>query len=232
MEAQARSRSGPGVGACGGLAGAEEADLSREWTLSMEGESPSGQEDVPMTFTADGHELVATMKGEKSSVECQGWIDGNKIRFYYIRPTAEGEFVAKYTGHVAGDLMGGEVDMGEMGKTEWKATRGPARGIDQGIDLSGGWTLSMKGESLSGQKDVPVTFIAEGNTLVATMEGEKSDVDCQGWIEGNKIRFYYVRPTADGEFVAKYTGHVGGDVMGGEVDMGEQGKTTWKATRN
>ncbi len=221
-----------GLALCVGPAGAEEADLSGEWTLSMEGESPSGQGDVAMTFAADGHELVATMKGEKSDVECQGWFDGDEIRFYYIRPTAEGDFVAKYTGHVAGNLMGGEVDMGENGKTTWKATRGAATGIDPGIDLSGNWTLSMKGESPSGQEQVPVTFTADGNALVATMKGEKSDVECQGWIEGNKIRFYYIRPTAGGEFLAKYTGHVAGGLMGGEVDLGEHGKTTWNATRN
>jgi hypothetical protein len=36
----------------------------------------------------------------------------------------------------------------------------------------------------------------------------------------------------EGDFVAKYTGHVAGNLMGGEVDMGEHGKTTWKATKN
>jgi hypothetical protein len=64
------------------------------------------------------------------------------------------------------------------------------------------------------------------------MMGASGDVDCEGFIKGNALRFYYIRPTAEGEFVAKYTGHVGDDVMGGEVDLGERGKVPWKATRN
>ncbi len=110
------------VSVCG-VAWAGETDLSGKWTLSMEGESPSGQGEVELTFAVDGHRLVATMKGETSDVECQGWLEGNKIRFYYVRPTAEGDFVAKYTGHVAGNEMGGAVDLGEHGKATWKATR-------------------------------------------------------------------------------------------------------------
>jgi hypothetical protein len=192
--------------------------------LMLEVESPSGAKVVPLSFTTKGYNLVATMAGEESDIECQGWIDGNSLRFYYSRTTDEGEFVAKYTGHVAGDLMGGEVDMGEMGKTKWKATRGTFKGID----LSGTWTMKMEGDSPSGQENVEITFSQDGPTLIASMKGDSGQVDCEGFIAGNALRFYYTR----GDFVAKYTGHVGGDVMGGEVDLGEQGKTAWKATRN
>jgi hypothetical protein len=208
--------------------GGEEVDLAGSWTMTMEGESPSGQETVALTFERDGHNLAATMMGKQGKVECRGYIDGNRLRFYYIRPTEEGEFVAKYTGHVAGDLMGGEVDMGEQGKTKWRATRGP----DKGIDLAGEWTMTMEGESPSGEESVKLTFRQEGPSLAVTMASERGEVDCEGWIEGNALRFYYIRPTAEGEFVAKYTGHIGGDLMGGEVDLGQHGKTAWKATRN
>lgn len=206
---------------------AEETDLSGAWTLTMEGQSPTGQQSADLTFHRDGHNLVATMKGEKGEVKCQGYVDGNRIRFYYVRPSEKGEFVAKYTGHVAGDLMGGEVDMGELGKTKWRATRGPGKGYD----LSGEWLMTMEGESPSGQQSATLTFRQEANNLVVTMVGARGKVECEGWIDGNALRFYYIRPSATAEFVAKYTGHVGGDTMGGEVDMGEQGKTTWRATR-
>ena len=89
-----------------GLAGAGDADLSGKWVLTMEGESPSGQDTLAMTFTLDGYKMVATMKGEESDIECQGWIDGNNIRFYYIRPTAEGDFVPRH-GLEAAELSGG-----------------------------------------------------------------------------------------------------------------------------
>ncbi|MEJ2084292.1 MAG: hypothetical protein P8Y44_01265 [Acidobacteriota bacterium] len=203
-------------------------DLSGTWTLTMEGESPTGAESVDMIFSGAGTSLVATMKGEAGDVDCRGFADGNQIRFYYIRPTEDGEFIAKYTGHVAGDLMGGEVDMGEMGKTTWRATRSP----DKGIDLSGSWNMTMEMESPTGADSVDLSFQQEGSSLVVTMTSDAGKTECEGWIDGNALRFYYIRPTSDGDFIAKYTGHVGGDVMGGEVDMGERGKTQWKATRS
>jgi hypothetical protein len=210
-----------------GLA-AKEMDLSGTWTMTMEGDSPTGAESVAMTFSGSGQNLVATMKGERGSTECPGYIDGNQIRFYYTRPTAEGEFTAKYVGHIAGDLMGGEVDMGEQGTTTWRATRSAAKGID----LAGSWTMTMEGDSPTGAEDVDLTFRQEASSLIVTMSSAAGEVECEGWIDGNALRFYYVRPTAEGEFIAKYTGHIGGDIMGGEVDMGERGKTQWKATRS
>ena len=207
---------------------AGEIDLSGSWTMTMEGESPTGEESVGLAFANDGHELVATMKGATGEVPCRGWIDENRIRFYYVRPTEEGEYVAKFTGHVAGDLMGGEVDLGERGMSKWRATRG----ADKGMDLSGTWTMTMEGDSPSGEEAVDLKFTQEGPSLKVTMMGASGDVDCEGFIKGNALRFYYIRPTAEGEFVAKYTGHVGDDVMGGEVDLGERGKVPWKATRN
>lgn len=212
----------------GSVLAAGEMDLSGTWTMTMEGESPTGSESVAMTFSGTGQNLVATMKGEHGNVECPGYIDGNQVRFYYTRPTSEGEFTAKYTGHIAGDLMGGEVDMGEMGKSTWRATRS----ADKGIDLSGTWTMKMEGESPSGAENVALVFHQEGSSLMVTMSSDAGEVESEGWIDGNSLRFYYVRPTDKGEFIAKYSGHIGGDVMGGEVDMGDRGKTQWKATRN
>lgn len=211
-----------GLALCGPVYAAD-VDLSGDWILTMEGDSPSGRDSVLVNFAVDGYRLVATMKGEESDVDCQGWLDENRVRFYYVRDGHDGEFVAKYTGHVAGDLMGGEVDLGGQGKTKWRAVRGGSKGTD----LSGTWTMTMEGESPSGQGSVKMTFAQQGPSLVATMTNDMGQVECEGYIEGNALRFYYIR----GDFVAKYTGHVGGDLMGGEVDMGGESKTTWRATR-
>lgn len=210
------------------VAVAGEVDLSGTWVMTVEGDSPSGEESIELTFEQDENGMVATMKGEKGEVQCVGWADGGKVRFYYTRATDDGEFVAKYTGHVDGDLMGGEVEMGDHGMTKWRATRS----ADKGIDLSGDWTMTMEGESPTGVKDVALSFSQDGSSLIATMETDNGQVECEGHIEGNSLRFYYVRPTGGEDFVAMYGGHVGGDVMGGEVSMGEHGKTSWKATRN
>jgi len=211
----------------GTIAVAQEVDLSGDWTMTMLGKSPTGENEVGLSFERDGFNLMVTMTGKKGVAKAIGYIDGPEIRFYYIRPTKKGDFVAKYTGHIRGDLMGGEVDMGKQGVTTWKATRGDA----PVVDLSGTWKMQMKGDSPSGMHLVDVTFSQEDHNLVATFRGESSDVECEGSIDGRVITFYYVRPTNGEQFVAKFTGQLAGAIMGGEVDMGETGKTTWRATR-
>lgn len=210
------------------IAVAQDTDLSGSWTMTMLGKSPTGENEVELTFERDGFNLMVTMTGKKGVVKSIGYIDGHEIRFYYIRPTKKEDFVAKFTGHVLGDLMGGEVDMGKQGITTWKATRGP----EQGVDLSGIWTMQMRGDSPSGMHLVKVSFSQEDHNLIATFHGEKSDIECEGSIDGRVITFYYVRPTNGEQFVAKFTGQLAGALMGGEVDMGETGKTTWRATQD
>ena len=106
------------------VAAAAEPDLSGVWTMTMEGDSPTAQESIEMTFEVDGESLVAIMKGEGEDVRCEGTVKGNEVRFTYSRATDDGTYEALYVGHFAGDLMGGEVDLGEHGKTSWRAIRG------------------------------------------------------------------------------------------------------------
>lgn len=110
---------------------AEEVDLSGNWAMTMEGESPSGQKSASLSFEREGHNLVATMQGEGREVKCQGYIDGNASRFYCIRPTTEGEFVAEYTGHVAGDLMGARWIWASAARPSGRRSKSLEGGLDQ-----------------------------------------------------------------------------------------------------
>ena len=49
-------------------------------------------------------------------------------------------------------------------------------------------------------------------------------------LEGDEIRFEHAPPGKKAS-VAVFTGRVHGDLMGGEVDMGKRGKSTWQAIR-
>jgi len=109
--------------ATGVVQAADEPDLSGAWTMTMKGESPANRDSVEMTFEVDGEHLVAIMKGEDEDVRCEGAVKGNEVRFTYSRESHDGTYEAIYTGHFAGDVMGGEVGMGEHGKTSWKAVR-------------------------------------------------------------------------------------------------------------
>ena len=206
---------------------AEEVDLSGTWTMTMLTKSPTGDKTATLTFEQDGFNLAVNMKGASGDVDCVGYIDGKEVRFFCVGPGKKGEAVTKFSGHVRGDLMGGEVDMGKQ-PTTWKATKGE----DPTPNLSGTWTLQMKGESPSGMDRAKMTFRQEGHNLVVTLENERGVVECEGFVADRLITFFYVRATNGDEFVAKFTGQLAGALMGGEVDMGSLGKTTWRATQN
>lgn len=207
--------------AFGGVCAAQELDGS--WSMTILGKSPIGESEAEVTFQRDGFSLAVTVEAGGKTVDCAGFIDGDAIRFDY--PGKKGP--VKFRGHVSGDLMGG-VAAGDKGDIAWQAWRG----TEHAADLAGSWTMVMKGESPSGENMATLTFHQQGNNLIVTMSGARGDVQCDGYIDGSGIRFYYIRDTGSGRFTAKFSGHVGGDLMGGEVEMGERGATTWRATRN
>jgi hypothetical protein len=214
--------------AAGAAAGAQQPDLSGTWTLSLLEKSPHGFDSAEMTIEVDGHQIVAHLASDQGSVPCVGYVDGQAIHFYYVRPGKKEDTIVRFSGHVRGDLMGGEVDLGKRGSSTWTATRGE----DQGVDLTGVWTLQMKGESPSGLDLVKMRFSQERDHVVVTLESELGEVECEGFLDGRTLTFYYVRVTGESRFVAKFTGQLAGGMMGGEVDLGEHGKTTWRATRD
>lgn len=203
------------------------ADLDGTWDLTILGKSPLGEDQAQITFVRDGFNLTATIEMNGVTTDCVGYIDGQELRFYYIKPGKKEDIVSKFTGHVRGDLMGGEIET-EKGNATWKATRGQ----EPGVDLSGTWTLQMKGESPSGLDRVKMSFRQEGHNLVATLHGDSREIECEGFVDGRIITFYYVRATDGERFVAKFTGQLAGALMGGEVDLGSFGKTTWRATQD
>jgi len=205
-----------------------ELDLSGEWVLTVLGKSPTGQKESPIRFERDGFQLQVTVSGKKGEVRSIGHVEGDAISFYYPTGGKKGDDVARFSGHVHGDMMGGELDLGKGGMTVWRASRG----AESPIDLTGTWTLQMKGDSPSGLDLVPMSFRQEGANLIVTLHGDSTDVECQGSIAGKEITFFYVRAVGAEQFVAKFTGLLGGDRMGGEVDMGALGKSTWRATQD
>jgi hypothetical protein len=207
---------------------AAEVDVSGSWAMTILGKSPLGEKEATLTFERQGFNLVVTIQTKTGATRSIGYIDGNNLRFEYITAGKKADVVSKFSGHVRGDLMGGELDMGKQGVTTWKATRG----AEEEVDFSGTWTLQMRGESPSGLNLVKMTFRQDDHRLVVTLHGEKSEIECEGYVDGRIITFYYVRHTEGEEFVAKFTGQIAGALMGGEVDMGEMGKTTWRATQD
>ena len=154
-------------------------------------------------------------------------MDGDQLRFEHAPPGKKSSLVV-FSGRVRGDLMGGEVDMGPRGKSAWQATREG----DEVFDLTGTWTFFQKGLPKDYANLTKLRFSQEGPDLVATFTTGDVETVCRGYLDGERLGFEYSRETAQGTFGGKYSGRVSGDLMSGEVDMGEGGKTTWRATRD
>ena len=203
-------------------------DLSGTWTMTIEGKAPPGKGFASLAFEGESEETVVVLSGKGGRLTEPVEIDGDTLRFEHETPGKKA-VVAVFTGRVRGDLMGGEVDMGRRGTSAWQAVR-EGGGV---FDLSGTWTFFQKGLPRDYANLTKLYFSQEGPDLVATFLTSEEETVCRGSLAGDRVTFEYSRTTGGGQtFGASYAGVVSGDVMRGEVDMGEAGKSTWQATRD
>lgn len=206
----------------------EEAAFSGTWTMTIDGKAPPGKNFAGLTFEDEGDQTVVVLSGKGGELTEPVAIDGDGFRFEHAVPGKKAS-VAVFTGRVRGDLMGGEVDMGKRGKSTWQAVRGG----DGVFDLSGTWTFFQKGLPRDYANLTKLYFSQQGADLVATFVTGDDETVCRGFLDGGSVGFEYSRVTGGGQTVgASYAGKVAGDMMRGEVDMGEMGKSTWQATRD
>ncbi len=97
-------------------------------------------------------------------------------------------------------------------------------------DLSGTWTMTIQGKAPPGKNFASLTFDCTGENASVTMRGKGGELHGTCENGGDEIRFDHAPPGKKAS-VAVFTGRVHGDLMGGEVDMGKRGKTTWQAVR-
>lgn len=203
-----------------------EADLSGTWLLEMDGKSPSGEKTAEVTFENGDDGLVVHLAGKKGTVECPGTLEGDELTFEYTSPKKKAS--ATYRGKVRGELMGGDVAVGSR-QIKWWARRAQD---DNGFQFDGTWTFFIKGEPHDYANLTKMTFSQDGPELIVTLKANDMEVECRGSLEGNNIRFEYHRQKHDGSgtYVAVMTGSISGALMSGDADLGEYGKTTWRAT--
>lgn len=101
---------------------AQEVNVTGEWELTIT--SQRGERTQTAKFEQDGENITVTMQGRRGGeMTGEGTIKGNEIEWTITRSTQRGEFTITYTGKVSGDTMEGEVQMGDFGSFEWKASR-------------------------------------------------------------------------------------------------------------
>ena len=101
---------------------------------------------------------------------------------------------------------------------------------DGGSDLSGTWTMTIQGKAPPGKNFASLTFDCQGEEGSVAMHGKGGEINAVCQNDGDEIRFEHAPPGKKAS-VAIFTGRVRGDLMGGEVDMGKRGKSTWQAMR-
>lgn len=101
---------------------AQEVDVTGDWQMTVE--TPRGEMTSDVHFDQDGERLTVTMVGpEGDEISGEGTVRGSEIEWTVTRSTPRGEMTMTYTGTVEGNMMSGDVQFGDFGSAEWKATR-------------------------------------------------------------------------------------------------------------
>ena len=206
-----------------------EVDLSGTWAMTIQGKTPPGKNYSSLTFEPSGDALVVVMQGKGGELRNAATLEGDQLRFEHAPPGKKSSLVV-FSGRVRGDLMGGEVDMGKRGTSTWQATR-EGDGV---FDLTGTWTFFQKGLPKDYANLTKLRFHQEGPHPGRHLHHRRRPRRCARAIStarrwGSSTP---ARPGAGPDRSAKYAGRVSGDLMSGEVDLGEGGKSTWRATRD
>lgn len=103
-------------------------DLAGQWNVRIQYAASTSSHTLHLTQT--GHTLGGFHQGEFMTREITGAIDGDGVRIRSAVGEQHGDSVTlTFTGTVAGDQMGGPLDMGEYLGATWTATRRAPRRI-------------------------------------------------------------------------------------------------------
>jgi hypothetical protein len=104
------------------LAGAQVADVSGEWELTIQ--TPRGEMMMTAKFTQDGEKLTVSMVGPRGGEATgEGKIEGDAVEWSVTRKGPDGnEFTVTYKGKVEGTTMSGTAE-NPRGTADWKATK-------------------------------------------------------------------------------------------------------------
>jgi uncharacterized pyridoxal phosphate-dependent enzyme len=105
----------------------------------------------------------------------------------------------------------------------------PVRPQGEPSAIAGNWEVHM--QYALGEATHRVTLVQSGNALSGYHEGETVGGAVRGAIHGNQAEFRSHHPIQGTGLSYDFTGTVNGNVMSGEVNLGEYGNARWTATR-
>jgi len=96
------------------------ADISGNWEFSVDSDAGSGS--PSFVFHQDGEKLTGTYSGALGEAKVTGTVKGGTIEFSFEPSGANG--VVRYKGKIENPTkMKGTLDLGDMGKGTWTATK-------------------------------------------------------------------------------------------------------------
>jgi uncharacterized pyridoxal phosphate-dependent enzyme len=105
----------------------------------------------------------------------------------------------------------------------------PRRPQGEPSQIAGNWDVRIT--YAMGEASHKLTIIQNGNTLAGYHEGETIGGDLRGAIYGDQAQFRSRQPIQGTSLSYEFTGKAEGNMMSGEVNMGEYGNARWTATK-
>lgn len=98
--------------------------MSVEGTFDITINTPMGKEESKLTLAANGGELTGTMQqpGKDEITVDNGTVEGANVT-WSADVTSPIPLTLKFAGQVDGDAIGGEVELGMYGKSDFTGTR-------------------------------------------------------------------------------------------------------------
>ena len=145
------------------------------------------------------------------------WDYGDR-NYIVIRPVAlkpdEYKVIATTLRSILGSAPGGD------------AKPAPAAAV---ADISGQWDVEI--EFLRGKGKHRLFLEADGNKVGGTHIGTRTTGDLRGMIDGGDVKFASTLPMEGARLRYGFSGRVDGDVMRGDLDLGEYPAAKWVARR-
>ena len=99
------------------------ANVAGRWDLRID--FVYGSTNHTLTFAQEGSELSGEHRGEVTTGDLSGWVDGNRIHFRDSQTYQAASFGYEFEGTVTGDTARGDVGLGAYGSARWAAKRRP-----------------------------------------------------------------------------------------------------------
>lgn len=99
------------------------ANVAGRWDLTID--FVYGSANHTLTFAQEDSELSGEHRGELTTGDLSGWVDGNRIHFHDSHTYQASDFGYEFEGTVAGNTAQGDVGLGAYGSARWSAKRRP-----------------------------------------------------------------------------------------------------------